>query len=431
MGLFLRDLGPVSVRGLGIAGEWNRSTASAGTIDRIPAQGSTVPMRPSTRLPASFQSNALAARLEAFRKAGQAYVDLTLSNPLVCGFSYPAEAIRAALSPPGVVGYTPDPCGAFPAREAIAAWHGHGVDPERIVLTASTSEAYAWLFKLLADPGDRVLVPAPSYPLFEWLARLEGVESVPVPAFFHEGWHLDHHALGEAATARARAVVVVNPNNPTGQYLGRKEWARLTAWCGERDLALIVDEVFHDYPLERPGDRLPSVLEDPDPPCPVFVLSGLSKVALLPQVKLGWIILHGKAPAFREPLSFLADQYLSVSASAQAAAPALLGLARDLQRQALERLRTNLHALDQALLPHPHLQRLAVEGGWSALLRRPALEADDRCALRLLDEGRVLTQPGHYFDFPGEGYLVLSLLGPEADFVEGLQRALPVLACGP
>lgn len=388
-------------------------------------------MSMSSRLPGRFQPNALTARLEAFRKAGLDYVDLTLGNPLRCGFAYPAEAIRAALGRPEVLGYTPDPCGALSAREAIAAWHGHRVDANRIILTASTSEAYAWLFKLLANPGDRVLVPTPSYPLFEWLARLEGVEAAPAPAFFQDGWHLDFQALEEAATPRTRAVVVVNPNNPTGQYLGRREWARLAAWCGERGLALIVDEVFHDYSLERPADRLPSALEDPDPPCPVFVLSGLSKVALLPQVKLGWILLHGQAAAYQEPLSFLADQYLSVSASAQAAAPDLLNLARGLQDQVLERLRTNLRALDQAIPAHPHLQRLAVEGGWSVLLRRPAVDADDLCALRLLEEGRVLTQPGHYFDLPGEGYLVLSLLGSVEDFAEGLHRALPRLAGAP
>lgn len=386
-------------------------------------------MRASTRLPDGYQPNALTARLEAFRKAGTHYLDLSRTNPLQCGFDYPTEVIREALSRPEVLGYAPDACGPLEVREAVATWHGHRVDPDGVILTASTSEAYAWLFKLLADPGDRVLVPTPSYPLFEWLARLEGIEAAPVPAFFHEGWHLDFQALEEAATPRTRAVVMVNPNNPTGQYLGRTEWARLTTWCAERGLALIVDEVFHDHALERPSERLPSVLEDPDPPAPVFVLSGLSKVAILPQVKLGWILLHGPARSYREPLSFLADQYLSVSASALAAAPTLLSLAHSLQKQVLARLQTNLHALDQALVPHPHLQRLKVEGGWSVLLRRPAIGTDEACALRLLEQGRVRVQPGHYFDLPGEGYLVLSLLGPSGEFAEGLLRALPVLAC--
>lgn len=385
-------------------------------------------MRLSTRLPDGFQPNALTARLEAFRKAGLSYLDLTLSNPLHGGFTYPEEAIRAALARPEVLGYAPDPLGALAAREAIADWHGHGVRAEQVVLTASTSEAYSWIFKLLGDPGDRILVPTPSYPLFDWLARLEGLEAAGVSAFFQDGWHLDFGALEASFTPRTRAVVVVNPNNPTGQYLGRDEWSRLAAWCGDHGLALVVDEVFHDYALERPGDRLPSVLADPDPPCPVFVLSGLSKVALLPQVKLGWILLHGRAAACRESLAFLADQFLSVSASAQAAAPDLLALAPALQHQVRERLRANLGALDQALRSHPHLQRLPVEGGWSVLLRRPALETDEACALRVLDEGRVLVHPGHFFDLPGEGFLVLSLLGPEETFCAGLERALPSLS---
>lgn len=385
-------------------------------------------MRLSTRLPEEFQPNALTARLEAFRKAGLGILDLTLSNPLRCGFAYPEEAIRAALARPEVLGHAPDPLGALAAREAIAAWHGHGVQADQVVLTASTSEAYSWIFKLLGDPGDRILVPTPSYPLFDWLARLEGLEAAGVPAFFQDGWHLDLGALEASFRPRTRAVVVVNPNNPTGQYLGRGEWARLATWCGDRGLALVVDEVFHDYALERPADRMPSVLEDPDPPCPVFVLSGLSKVALLPQVKLGWILLHGPAGAFRDSLAFLADQYLSVSASAQAAAPDLLALAPDLQSQVLARLRSNLRTLDQALGAHPHLRRLPVEGGWSVLLRRPALESDEACALRVLAEGRVLVHPGHFFDLPGEGFLVLSLLGPEEDFRTGLERALPSLS---
>lgn len=385
-------------------------------------------MRVSNRLPDGFHPNALTARLEALRQARRPFVDLTLSNPLHCGFDYPEGAIREALARPEVMRYTPDPYGARAAREAIAAWHGHGVHPDQVVLTASTSEAYSWLFKLLADPGDQVLVPTPSYPLFEWLARFEGLNTTAVPAFFQDGWHMDLQALEEARTPRTRAVVVVNPNNPTGQYLGRQEWERLAAWCGGHGLALIVDEVFHDYPLERPQDRLPSVLEDPDPPCPVMVLSGLSKIALLPQVKLGWILLRGQACAYREPLGFLADQFLSVSASAQAAAGPLLTLAPGLQQQVRGRLASNLGTLDAALPSHPALQRLPVEGGWSVLLRRPALEPDEACAVRLLDEARVLVQPGHFFDCPQEGFLVASLLGPEGDFSSGIQQLLPALA---
>lgn len=383
-------------------------------------------MHRSARLPASFEPNPLSRLLSERRAAGQPVVDLTLSNPTHCGFSYPEAAIRAALADPAVLGYAPDPQGSRPAREAVAAHHGHGLRAGDLLLTASTSEGYALLFKLLGDPGDEVLVPSPSYPLFEWLARLEGLQARAVPSYFHDRWHLDLGALEAAISDRTRAVVVVNPNNPTGHFLSRSEWSGLTELCARHGLALLVDEVFADYALEAPSDALPSALEDMDPPCPLFLLSGLSKIAALPQVKLGWIAVRGPGAAEHlEALAFLADQYLSVSASAQAAAPALLGLAPGIQAQVQARLRANLAALDRALADRPHLSRLPVEGGWSALLRRPALDADEVCALRLLGETGVLVHPGSFFDLPGDGHLVLSLLTPEAVFSEGLERALP------
>jgi hypothetical protein len=379
----------------------------------------------SGRLPRGFEINACT---RALREMGGPVLDLTVSNPTRCAFPYPEAAILGALASPEVLHHGPDPRGAPAAREAIARWHGHGVRGEDLVLTASTSEAYAWLFKLLCDPGDEVLTPTPSYPLFEWLARLEGVRALPVPCWWHERWHLDLDALETACTPRTRALVAVNPNNPTGQFLSRAEWDRLAALCARRNMALIVDEVFSDFVLEAEPGRLATALEDPDPPCPVFVLSGLSKIALLPQVKLGWILARGReAGALLEPLAFLADQYLSVSASAQAAAPRLLDEARGLQGQVLERLRANLAALDRELLDRPHLSRLPVEGGWSVLLRRPAVDSDEACALRILARARVLVHPGHFFDLPMDRFLVLSLLTPEADWRRGLQALLPLL----
>jgi len=270
-------------------------------------------------------------------------------------------------------------------------------------------------------------VPSPSYPLFEWLARLEGLKALSIPAYFADRWHLDLGALEAACGPRTRAIVVVNPNNPTGHFLSRGEWAGLTALCARQGMALIVDEVFADYALEPAPDHLPTALEDTDPPCPVFVLSGLSKVAALPQLKLGWIIARGPAKALLEPLAFIADQFLSVSSPAQAAAPAILGLASTLQDQIRTRLRANLRHLDEALAPFPHLSRLPVEGGWSVLLRRPALDSAEACALRLLREARVLVQPGHFFDLPSEAFLVLSLLTPEPEFREGLGRIRPMI----
>lgn len=385
-------------------------------------------MRTSSRLPQHFQPNALSAELEGLREAGGCWVDLTVSNPTACGFVYPEDALREALGGASVLGYTPDSRGAKIAREAISAWHGHGVRASNLLLTASTSEAYSWLFKLLGNPGDEVLVPSPSYPLFEWLARLEGLSAVTVPAYFADRWHLDLGALEAACGPRTRAIVVVNPNNPTGHFLSKGEWEALLALCERKSQTLIVDEVFANYALEPPPDHQATALEAAAPQCPVFVLSGLSKVAALPQIKLGWIIARSAAAqALMEPLAFIADQFLSVSAPAQAAAADILRLAPGIQAQIRTRLNINLAALDTALKGYPHLSRLPVEGGWSVLLRRPALDSDETCALRLLRQAKVLVQPGHYFDLPSDAYLVLSLLTPEATFRQGLAQALPVI----
>ncbi|MBK9796494.1 MAG: pyridoxal phosphate-dependent aminotransferase [Holophagaceae bacterium] len=385
-------------------------------------------MHLSSRLPQGFEPNALTAALAQVKAEGREFLDLTVSNPSRCGFTYPEAELCAALSSPAGLAYDPDPLGSRTAREAIAAHHGHGLRADDLLLTASTSEAYGLLFKLLGDPGDEVLVPSPSYPLFHWLARLEGLNARSVPSYFHDRWHLDLGGLEAAVSTQTRAIVVVSPNNPTGHFLSRTEWQGLTELCASHGLALLVDEVFADYALEAPADRLETALADLDPPCPVFLLSGLSKVAALPMLKLGWVAVRGPgAGPHLEALAFLADQYLSVSAPVQAAAPTLLALAPGLREQVRLRLVANLFALDDALLPHPHLARLPVEGGWSALLRRPALDGDEACALRLLEATSTLVHPGSFFDLPGDGHLVLSLLTPEAVFREGLGRIFPLL----
>ncbi len=385
-------------------------------------------MRLSARIPHDFHPNDLSAALARLKREGTPLLDLTVSNPTRCGFAYPEADIRAALSAPSVLQYDPDPQGSLVARGAIAQHHGHGLRAEDLVLTASTSEGYALLFKLLGDPGDDVLVPSPSYPLFEWLARLEGLRAIPVPTYFQDRWHLDGEALEAAVSERTRAIVVVNPNNPTGQFLARHEWSMLTSLCARRGLALLVDEVFADYALEPPTDHLPSALLDAAPPCPVFLLSGLSKVAALPQLKLGWIAVRGPGAASHvEALAFLADQYLSVATPVQVAAPALLHLAQGIQADVRGRLRANLASLDEALRGFPTLNRLPVEGGWSALVRRPSVEPDEACALRLLEATHTLVHPGSFFDFHGDGYLVLSLLVPEGAFTAGLRAILPRL----
>ena len=371
------------------------------------------------------QPNALTHRRAALTAAGATILDLTLSNPTRAGFDYPATAILEALAHPEVITYLPEAAGPRSAREAVGALHG--VDPETVILSASTSEAYGWLFKLLTEPGDELLVPSPSYPLFDHLAALEGLKTRPVPSFLTDRWHLDLGALEAAVTARSRAVIVVSPNNPTGACLERSEWAALCDICARRNLALIVDEVFSDYLLEPGPEALPTALAGGDPPCETYVLSGLSKVALLPQLKVGWTLLLGpNLPARREALELIADQYLSVSAPAALALPALLGLAPSIRAQARTRLKANLAELDRQLEDHPHLSRLPVEGGWSVLLRLPAIEEDEAVALRLLGAG-VAVHPGHFFDLPSRGFLVMSLLTRPGTWREGLARALPLL----
>jgi len=379
-------------------------------------------MRLSSRLPQGFDPNPLSSSLARLRSQGLEILDLTVSNPTRCGFHYPEDEIRSALSGPGILAYDPDSQGSRRAREAIAAHHGQGLGAGDLLLTASTSEGYGLLFKLLGDPGDEVLVPSPSYPLFEWLARMEGLHARPVPSYFHDRWHLDLGALEAAVTPRTRALVVVNPNNPTGQFLSKAEWTALTDLCARKGLALLVDEVFADYALEPAADRMATALLDSNPPCPVFLLSGLSKVAALPQLKLGWVAVRGPgAHEHLEALAFLADQYLSVSAPVQAAAPTLLALSPGIRAQIHHRLRANLATLDSRLEAHPHLSRLSVEGGWSVLLRRPALDSDEACALRILERQSILVHPGSFFDLHGDGHLVLSLLPSPGDFDLGLQ----------
>lgn len=380
-------------------------------------------MRLSRRLPDSLEENDLALALRARAVQGGDLVDLTVSNPTDCDLPTLEARLRPLLDAPSLWRYRPDPHGDLEVREAIAAYHQGCVTPGHIIPTASTSEAYSWLFKLLGDPGDEVLVPTPSYPLFTWLARLEGMTAVPVPSWWHDRWMLDLAAIEAARTPRTRALVVVNPNNPTGQLLSSTEWSALLEWASRHDVALLVDEVFLDYLLEPAEASLGSVLGQGSPEVPVFVLSGLSKVAALPQVKLGWIAAHG-GPAERllPALTFLADQYLSVSASAQVLGVAALAHRVEVQSPLQDRLRGNLRILDHALDEHPHLSRLPVEGGWSVLLRRPAVSSGELCAERLICDHGVRVHPGCAFDLPGEQFLVLSLLPAPGVFVEGLAR---------
>ena len=382
-----------------------------------------ISMRISNRLPDNFAPNSLAELLNQMRGASIPILDLTISNPTACGIDYPQDAITSALANPQVLHYKPDPKGMERARAAISEMHGHGLNPESIQLTASTSEAYSMLFKLLADPGDNIIAQSPGYPLIEWLARLEGINCKTIPAFWHDGWNPDIDAMDRACDSKTRAIVIVNPNNPTGRFLTETEWPRLLELATAKNLPLIVDEVFANYPLEHQEGAIRTVLDVPTPACPVFLLSGLSKVAALPQLKLGWIAMLGAAGSATEPLAFIADQYLSVSAATAHATPQLLAIAPELQTQVKNRLGGNLRILDNTLKAHPHLTRHPVYGGWSVLIQQPDIEGDESCTLRLLSDFHLFIYPGHFFDIPKKGFLVASLL-PEPDTFKSAANVL-------
>jgi aspartate/methionine/tyrosine aminotransferase len=375
----------------------------------------------STRSAASREMNAWTREHLALRARGEKLVDLTQSNPTVAGVPYESERILAALRHPLALRYQPDPLGLLSAREAISAeWArlGARVLPERILITASTSEAYGLLFKLLCDPGDEVLVPAPSYPLFEHLARFEGVRALPYALGFDGGWFIDFERLRAATTAKTRAIVLVSPNNPTGSYLRRAELARLSAL----GLPLICDEVFASYELRRPADAARSALESED--TLVFALSGLSKLAALPQMKAAWLGIGGPEHAVSEALGrleLMADAYLSVGTPVQLALPELLRARELAEGHILQRLKQNLAVLTRHADNSP-LSVLPVEGGWYAVLRLPRTQSEEAWALGLLREQRVLAQPGYFYDFADEPFLVVSLLCEESDFEQGVER---------
>jgi alanine-synthesizing transaminase len=383
-------------------------------------------MRFSSRVPSDLAPNRLTRALERRRAEGRPVLDLTVSNPTTVGLAFDPDALAPLGSPEGLV-YAPEPFGLASARRAVAAdfaRRGFAVAPERIALTASTSEAYAHLFKLLCEPDDAVLVPSPSYPLFDHLARLERVRAVPYPLDGHGGWALDVDAVARLVTPATRAVFVVNPNNPTGTFLKPRELDRLAGLAAGLGLAIVGDEVFFDYPLDCGRAEVAGVLDDVR--ALTFSLGGLSKSAGLPQVKLGWLAAGGPDALVGEALARLelvADTYLSVSTPVQLAAGALIaaGAARRAAIQA--RIAANLAALRRLAARHPACRVLPVEGGWSAVVQVPRTDGEEALALRLLEEDGVLVHPGYFFDFPREAFIVLSLLPPPEELEAGAARA--------
>jgi len=368
----------------------------------------------------------LAQALAEHKRRGLPLCDLTETNPTRVQLPMPWPAIAAALVDSGNAAYAPEPFGLASARQAIAAYHDHRVPAEHIVVCASTSEGYAYLFKLLCDPGDEILVPAPSYPLFEYLAGLESVRACAYPSRYADGWHLDLHALATSLTPRARAVLVVSPNNPTGAALHPAEAEALTALCAQHRLALLCDEVFADTLARGTPERVASLAGNQG--CLTVVLSGLSKVCLLPQLKLGWLAVSGPPQAVSEALQRLeivADTYLSVGTPVQRALPQLLALRDEIQAPLLARLSHHRRLLAQACAG-TSATLLRSDGGWCAVLRVPQNRTEEQWVLHLLACG-VWVHPGYYFDFAGEGFLVLSLLPAPASFREGLAILRAVL----
>lgn len=380
----------------------------------------------SSRLHWDLRPNPLTELLRSKRRSGADILDLTESNPTHAGIVYPQSEILSALRDSRSLQYEPAPTGLPAAREDIAHDYyqplGVKVDPARIVLTASTSEAYAYVMKLLTNPGDEMLVPRPSYPLFEFLATMEAVRITHYPLVYDQGWSIDVDALAGAITDRTRAIALVNPNNPTGSFVKKRELERLTAICRERDLAIISDEVFSDYAFAPDAERVEHLI-DSDAAL-TFCLSGLSKVAGLPQMKLGWIVVGG--PAWTqaiERLELIADTYLSVATPVQHAAAALLRAGADIRAQIGLRTRRNLGALRTGIEGSVN-RILDVEGGWYATMQAPLVRSAEEWSLKLLDRCDVLVQPGYFYDFDREALLVLSLLTPEEIFREGLRRIL-------
>jgi aspartate/methionine/tyrosine aminotransferase len=378
----------------------------------------------SARFHWDLRPNRLTQLLETRRSEGAPILDLTESNPTHAGLCYPAGIVEA-FATTRILAYEPLPAGSVAARDAVVRYYaarGHSVDVRRILLTASTSEAYAYLFKLLANPGDQVLAPRPSYPLLEFLANMESLEVRQYPLAYHGGWSIDVDALQAAVTDRTRAVVLVNPNNPTGSYLKRPELAALERLAADRGLALISDEVFSDYAFGPDSGRVTSLVSVED--CLAFSLSGLSKVAGLPQMKLGWMVCAGperlRCEAM-EKLEWIADTFLSVGAPVQCAAAKLLDTGAEVQRQIRERSAENLTFARQKL-EGSAASLLAVEGGWYLTLQVPRIRSEEEWALELLARKDVLVQPGFFYDFEAEAFLVISLLTLPEVFREGVSR---------
>jgi aspartate/methionine/tyrosine aminotransferase len=372
--------------------------------------------------------NPITRLLEAKRAAGEKVIDLTASNPTKAGFLYPEAKIRKAISQPGSIFYEPDSRGLGSARRAVAAYYrqrGEEIDPDSILLTAGTSEAYGFIFKLIGDPGDEVLIPHPGYPLLSYLSSLESLRYVYYPLRYGDskGWRIDLEILSALITSRTRAIVLVHPNNPTGSYVKQEEWEGINRLCEGQGIVRIVDEVFFDFSSERAPDRVRSVSNDSG--ALTFVLNGFSKILGLPQMKLGWIVTAGDPGVSRpagERLETIADFYLSVGTPVQLAAESLLLERKSIQEQIQTRLLENEAWLKRQAAKKSNFRVLIREGGWYAILSVTHPSTDEEIACRLLETENTLIHPGSFYEFHRDGFFVVSLLTPPDDFREGATR---------
>ena len=386
----------------------------------------------SRRTSWDLATNRYTEALDAHRRAGRELLDLTASNPTTVGLQYHEDNLLHALTSREAMTYEPAPKGLVSAREAVAAYYaekGSAISPDDLTLTTSTSEAYSFIFRLLCDPDDAVLIPAPSYPLFDFLADLNDVKLVPYQLIYDHGWQIDFHSLRQAidgAKMRCRAVLVVHPNNPTGSYIKPHELQELNQVCSANQLAVIADEVFLDYSF---GSVPLTFASNHD--ALTFTLSGLSKISALPQMKVAWIATTGPEPIKSQALARLeviADTYLSMNAPIQHAVQTMLAERHSIQIQLLGRIKSNLALLDEKLARQKLCERLAVEGGWYGVLRVPILGSDEDLAISLLHDAGVLLQPGHFYNFPTDGFLIASLITPTREFANGIDRALTYVA---
>jgi len=372
-----------------------------------------------------LSANRYTEAVEEARREGRPFLDLTISNPTECGFSYDSAGILGAFQNPNSLRYEPEAKGLLAAREEVVRYykedHNVAVDPGALLLTTSTSEAYSYVFRLLCNPHDEILVPKPSYPLFDFLGDIQDVSLIPYSLQYGHGWFIDFHSLMRAFTPRTRAILLVHPNNPTGSYVRDEELRQLNELCRGRNLALVVDEVFLDYAFDERRRQTFAANRE----VLTFTLSGISKIAALPQMKMAWVAVTGPETLVHPALSrleIIADTYLSLNSPTQWAFPTLMAQRHALQPQILERVRRNRATLREGTGLGGPWELLDGDAGWYAVLRAKADETDEDLAIRVLRDAGVLVHPGHFYDFVADGHIVVSLIGPTGEFEKGVEK---------